>query len=234
MTFLYSLYHRFSLHLMYYYHARWKKKNVFRDMLLSQGNDRWLDMGSSWKVSENFHFADLYPIEEAVPEIKDKYFQFDATVDLTDAQVEQLGAFDLIRMQHVYEHFSPEAAQVALKNCARLLKPGGYLLVSVPDLEIFIERYRHKCGHDSWEFKDWAEKRFGKGAPQSYYFSVFSHSVLWQKHEWCYDYEGLEYGFKQSGLYTDISRIGIYDRWADIPFTHNRPWEDVVIVARKK
>ncbi len=235
MNWLFALYYRFSIRFMHFYHVRLKnKEKALRAKLLEQGRNRWLDMGSSGKFSDNFFFADLYPKEEAKPELKDRYFQFNATEVLTDKQVSEMGTFDLIRMQHVFEHFTPEGGQIALQNCGQLLNAGGYILISVPDLEIFIKRYRRKCVDKDWPFKDWAESRIEAGAPQSFYFSIFSHSVLYQSHQWCYDFDGLEYSLAKTGLYTNIKRLGLYDTLSEIPFTHNRPWEDVCILAQKK
>lgn len=42
---------------------------------------------------------------------------------------------DGIECHHVIEHLTPEDGQVALKECWRVLRPGGILELSCPDLE---------------------------------------------------------------------------------------------------
>lgn len=234
MKWFYTQYYSLYVRWIYVYHNRFKNQGrSLRTVLEKSGKTRWLDMGSSGKFTESFHFADLYPRSEAKEELKDRYFQFNATKPISDELLAEMGKFDLIRMQHVFEHFTPEDSRAALENCAKLLNPGGYILISVPDLKIFVERYRHNCLDVAWDFKDWAESRIEKGSPQSFYFSIFSHSVLYQSHLWCYDREGLEYALKRTGLFTEITHISVFDALANIPFTHNRPWEDVVVMARK-
>ena len=73
----------------------------------------------------NFYFADLYPIDDCIGEMKSKYFQLNIAVPLTIEEKTKLGKFDLIRMQHVFEHFSYEQADIVLSNCYQLLNQNG-------------------------------------------------------------------------------------------------------------
>jgi predicted SAM-dependent methyltransferase len=50
--------------------------------------------------------------------------------------------FDGILLQHVLEHFDCHGAVDVLMKCRRVLKPGGFIVVSVPDAEYFLEVYR--------------------------------------------------------------------------------------------
>lgn len=42
-------------------------------------------------------------------------------------------SIDAILAEHVWEHLAKEGALIAARNCFRLLKPGGYIRVAVPD-----------------------------------------------------------------------------------------------------
>lgn len=235
MKWFFQQYYALKVRFIHSYHYRFKnKKNSLKELLKRENKLRWLDMGSSINYNDGFHFADIYPASEAAPEIRDRYVEFNATKNFTDAELESMGKFDFIRMQHVFEHFTPEDSLTVLKNCHRLMNDGAYLLITVPDLKEHINRYRRKCMDVAWVFADWAHTRIPKGAPQSYYFSIFTHSVLYQSHLWCYDEEGLIYNLEQSGLFKDIRKVSVFDKLADIPFTHNRPHEDLCIIARKK
>jgi predicted SAM-dependent methyltransferase len=48
---------------------------------------------------------------------------------------------DVVYHAHVLEHFSPEDGKNLVKECFRVLKPGGILRVGVPDLENIIREY---------------------------------------------------------------------------------------------
>lgn len=235
MRWFFKNYYAFKMRFMHSYHYRYKsKKNSLKALLLRENKLRWMDMGSSINYNDGFIFADTYPKEDAAPEIRDRYIQMNATKNFTDEELKPFGKFDFIRMQHVFEHFTPEDSATVLKNCHRLLNDDGYLLISVPDLKIHVDRYRRACMDVSWVFPEWAHTRIPKGAPQSYYFSIFTHSVLYQSHLWCYDEEGLIYNLEQSGLFKDVRRISVFDKLAEIPFTHNRPHEDLCVLARKR
>jgi predicted SAM-dependent methyltransferase len=50
-------------------------------------------------------------------------------------------SFDGVYASHVLEHFSYRSMPVVLKEWARVLKPGGKLYVSVPDLTILCHQF---------------------------------------------------------------------------------------------
>ncbi|HLL73725.1 MAG TPA: methyltransferase domain-containing protein [Pyrinomonadaceae bacterium] len=65
------------------------------------------------------------------------------------------GRFDVVYHSHLLEHFSKARAQLFLKECWRVLKPGGTLRVAVPDLERMARDYLQSLeraveGDESW------------------------------------------------------------------------------------
>lgn len=197
-----------------------------REKLIREGKTRWLEIGCGGTFEEHFTYIDLFP--EPVIDKPWRYFRIDITHP-SEGDLVRLGKFDLVRMQHVFEHFPPEEGLLVLHNIARLLKPGGYLLISTPDLRKCISLYQ--SGKISEHF-EWAHKRIRPGSPDSFYFSVYSHSLRFEKHEWCYDAEGLKFQLEESGHFSNIEELSLDHPMASIPFTHNRPKEDVVILAR--
>jgi SAM-dependent methyltransferase len=51
------------------------------------------------------------------------------------------GGFDAVYGSHVLEHMAPAAAAGLLRECCRVLKPGGIVRLAVPDLEIIAKLY---------------------------------------------------------------------------------------------
>lgn len=49
--------------------------------------------------------------------------------------------FDEVNMSHVLEHLSMEEGNLALMEAYRVLKPGGFIVVGVPDLRKACEEY---------------------------------------------------------------------------------------------
>lgn len=155
MRWFYKYYYALKIKFMHSYHYRLKsKKNTLSEVLKRENKLRWLDMGSSINYNDGFMFADIYPISEAKEEIKHRYFEFNATKQFKDEELAPLGKFDFIRMQHVFEHFTIEDSQTVLKNCHRLMNDDGYLLITVPNLKVYVDRYRRNCLDVSWIFPD--------------------------------------------------------------------------------
>lgn len=206
---------------------------TLREKLLKENKTKWLDLFNGSVFDEGFLYLDIYA-ENFVPEnLKDRYTRLDFLTALEE-KIEELGTFDLVRMQHGLEHFSFEEGLIVLKRVAKILNPGGVLLISVPDLKINIQKYLDNTYKDWGGYKEWAQSRIPENAPASFYFSVFSHSMAFEPHKWCYDYEGLEFIVNLTDEFTDVKELMLTDPLAVTPFTHNRPEEDVCLIAYKK
>ena len=232
---IFSKYYKLKFRFIYSYHNRIKKnKCLLEDKLLENNQIKWLDLGSSINHSnKNFYFADIYPKEKCLEEMKSKYFQIDISKELDEIELEKLGKFNLVRMQHVFEHFTYEEADIVLRNCIQLLEKNGKLLITVPDLDIYIRRFRNKTIKEIPNFKEWANKRIPEESEISDYFSIFTHSMIHEKHLWCYNKDGLISKIKSTGMFENVRQVGLLNKLAGIPFTHNRPEEDLCVLATK-
>ena len=209
------------------------KQLNLKDKLIYEGKNRWLDIGCGGNFEENFYYLDIFPKEVIDPLYQDKYFRTDI-VNASKEALKKLGKFDFIRMQHSLEHFSLEEGERTIKNCARLLKPGGVILITTPDLQIHARRYLQKKSKRLKDFASWAERRISEDAPASFYFSIFAHGIPYGgRHKWCYDYEGIKYQLQKCGGFEDVKKLDLDNSLASIPFTHNRPEEDVCVIATK-
>ena len=222
----------------------WKLKRFGTTLvqkLIGEGRTKWLDVGSGDKFDDGFEFFDWFPSSGLPPNLLPRYHQGNI-LELTSEKAEAIGAFDLVRMQHVLEHFSFEEAPAVLKSCALLLKPQGFLLVTVPDLRIFAKAFLRRK-FDSG-FTLFAQSRIPPNAPSSCYFSVYAHSFGYSpissehnkhrdQHKWCYDYEGVAYQLKRTGMFSGIQELTLFNPLSLIPFTHNRPEEDLCVLAQK-
>lgn len=204
-----------------------------KEQLLREDRTVWLDVGSGGNFEEGFYYLDVFPEKVLCPRYRDRYFRVDI-LKLSQEDLTKLGKFDLVRMQHALEHFSYEEGQQVLANCGKLLKKGGVLLITVPDLRIHIQKYLNHEYQNFEGFKDWAHKRIPQHAPDSFYFSIFAHSMPYESHKWCYDYEGVKFQLEMSECYEGIYKLDFGDPLSEYPFTHNRPGEDLCVVATKK
>ena len=203
-----------------------------RDKLIQEEKTRWLDVGCGGNFEDAFYYFDIFPKETIDSKFRGRYFRIDI-INSTEESLAKLGKFDLVRMQHTFEHFSYEEGKSVLKNCAKLLNKNGLILITTPDLKIHVQKYLNDEYKD-WEgFKRWANQRIPEGAPNSFYFSIFAHSMPHESHKWCYDFDGLKYQLELRGGFKDIQELKANNPLSNIPFTHNRPEEDVCVIAIK-
>ncbi len=204
-----------------------------KEQLTQAKKTRWLDIGSGGNFEDGFYYLDTFPEGMVDERFRKRYFRADL-LNSSDLKLKELGTFDLVRLQHTFEHFTPEEGLRVLQTCARLLNDGGYILISVPDLRVHIEKYRNG-GYADWKgFRWWANQRISENAPDSFYFSIFAHSMPYEGHKWCYDNEGLQFQLEQAEVFVDIQELKLDNPLSSTPFTHNRPEEDVCYLARKK
>ena len=212
------------------------ERNGLKKKLLNEGRTRWLDMGSR-RFEAGFMCLDLESGENLAPDLAERYYAANIG-QLGESDREKLGSFDLVRLQHVFEHFSFEEGTELLRFCAGLLKPDGYLLITVPDLRIHINGYFTHYRHMGY-FINYAQRRIPQDAPASFLFSFHAHQFghapvddPGQVHKWSYDYEGLAYQLQKVNKFKNIRRLDLLDPWASTPFTHNMPLEDLCVIAQ--
>lgn len=199
------------------------------NLLKEQNKLKWLDVGSGGRADDGFNYIDI--VDFPIGKEPKNYVKFNI-VTCTPEELKSLGKYDFIRMQHVFEHFTPEDGLRVLNNCAEILNVDGYLLLSCPDIDIVINSYQN--GSIRKLNGNWGVERFDDKAPDSFYFSIFTHSILKEPHLWCYNSEGLIYQIETAGRFKNIERLELSDDRSCIPFTHNRPSQDIVVLAQKK
>jgi predicted SAM-dependent methyltransferase len=201
-----------------------------RELLIKEHKTRWLDIGSGGNFEQGFEYLDVFPIG-LIPDIhRNKYHRMDILAMSQDER-SSLGTFDLVRLQHTFEHFSFEEARVALRSCAALLDRGGLLLISVPDLRKHINQYTSGSYKDWNTFTSWAHQRIPNNAPASMYFAIFAYSMTFESHRWLYDSDGLRFIVELDGQFKNSQELTLDNSLSIKPFTHNRPDEDLCILA---
>lgn len=95
------------------------------------GEVNYLNIGCGAKFHEDWINIDMVPSDPLVK-------QADILKGLPFAN----DTFDAIYHSQVLEHIPKEKAAEFIKECYRVLKPGGLIRIVVPDLENIIEEYR--------------------------------------------------------------------------------------------
>lgn len=120
---------------------------------------------------------------------------------------------NFIFSEHFLEHVDYFiSAKRIVKDCYRILKPGGKIVIGVPDSGLAIEKYHSK---DPAFYKEVIEKWYSKRDfldhintyidLLNYHFRDQDDSEKYNPHLWSYDYEKLESILKEFG-FKDIKR----------------------------
>jgi len=98
--------------------------------------------------------------------------------------------FDGIFCEHVFEHFTQEEGLTFLKECFRILKPGGVIRIIVPDGEKIIRTYIDEP-ETLLSHRD-TESSCAMEAVNSYFRQRYEHHCL-------YDFELIKYQMELAG-----------------------------------
>lgn len=104
------------------------------------------ESGVEWTNMDNLH--ELFP--PGTPQRMD----LDGEPNYVNADISKgiplfSDTVDGVLLSHVLEHFDAQDGLLLLKECRRVLRPGGYLLVSVPDASYFKRVYPEDC-NENW------------------------------------------------------------------------------------
>ncbi len=122
--------------------------------------------------------------------------KLDINWDLSRGIPFENNSVDFIFNEHFLEHLTVEEGQTFLKDCKRVLKKGGVLRISMPDLENTVKDYFNPNWKE--EKKDFY-KKFGLDFIKTRAEKI-NISFRWWGHKWLYDGEELERRLKEAGF----------------------------------
>jgi predicted SAM-dependent methyltransferase len=111
-------------------------------------------------------------------------------------------SLDLAYHSHMLEHLTYQDGIIFLKECLRVLKPGGTMRILVPDLELWINAY---VNNNAFFFDQY--RRYGGIDPDIYVTkaAVFMGMLHNHEHRCGYDFESLKWLVEYVG-FSDVKR----------------------------
>ncbi|MDX1948562.1 MAG: methyltransferase domain-containing protein [Pirellulaceae bacterium] len=137
--------------------------------------------------------SDLYPNSRSVLHL-DATRQFPLPAD----------QFDAVFSEHMIEHIPRAAGARMLAECQRVLKPGGRIRISTPDLAFLIDLYRPDKSDLQRRYIAWATERFIPDAPAGDVYVINNFVRDWG-HQFIYDEPTLAAAMQAAG-FEEISR----------------------------
>jgi predicted SAM-dependent methyltransferase len=123
-----------------------------------------------------------------------------------------VGAFGAIYASHFLEHLHFEEARHLLRECFRVLQPGGFLRLVVPDLQLLVREYLEELDGQGLAPDCAADRlcrRLDMRAPQQgrghLLYRVYSSVKDFHTHKWMYDGESLGRRMLEAG-FVSVSR----------------------------
>lgn len=169
-----------------------KFEQVLVEYLKSPGPHK-LEIGVGPTPRENWLSTDLHPQENAEGA---SVIALDATKDFPIPSA----SFDFIYAEHMIEHIGFEDAQNMLKECHRVLKPGGVVRIVTPCLEFLRRIISSDRSALEESYRDWSVKNYVPDAPAVTNAFFLNNFVRAWHHLFIYDQETLDLALRLAGF----------------------------------
>lgn len=172
-------------------------------------SDLWIQFGCGLCAPENWVNYDSSPTLrlQRVPLLgalvpSGPYGRFPANVLYGDIVVGlplNDGAAGLLYCSHVLEHLSLEDLRRALRNCRKVLRPGGVFRLVLPDIELLIDQYKVDAAADA-AIRFMENTLLGKKTRPRGVGSLAREWFGSSQHLWMWDYKSLAAELEKAGF----------------------------------
>jgi len=194
---------------------RLQKTRIARQ--IDKGNAKYLNLGSGPRGSADREWINVDGYKD---------HNVDLRLDFTRRLPFPDDCFEGVFCEHVIEHFDLEQGQVLLRECLRILRPGGCLRVIVPDGEKIMRAYFDSPSELV------ARRDNGVGYAMNAVNSYFRQRY---EHQFIYDWPILEHQFICCG-FVDVRRVSYREGKASRPILlddEKYVWESLYVEAVK-
>ena len=148
-----------------------------------------LQLGTSNNVRDGWLNTDVFPNNDSV-----------AYMDATTRFPFDDNTFDYITAEHMIEHIEYDDGQIMLRECFRVLKPGGRVRFATPDLSVLLALHCEDKTSDQRKYIDWSCARFLPEIVECKDVFVINNFFRAWGHSFLYDAETLRHALSSSGF----------------------------------
>jgi predicted SAM-dependent methyltransferase len=109
-------------------------------------------------------------------------------------------AFDYVYSEHMIEHIEYESALFMLGECFRVLKPGGKIRMSTPDLKVLVGLFLNEKTTSQDFYVDWMTRRFLPDVAYCKEVFLINNAFRAWGHQFLYDRETIEITMNKIGF----------------------------------
>ena len=110
------------------------------------------------------------------------------------------GTFDYVSSEHMIEHISWQEGLLMLRECLRVLKPGGVLRIATPDLAVLVGLYQEDRDALADQYIEWITDHFLPDIGVYKAPFVINNAFRNWGHQFLFDGEVLEMAMSEVGL----------------------------------
>lgn len=197
-----KLYHNPPAYFVNYYKTKrlkLKSKPILQKYLKAKGIKK-LQIGCGYNILEGWLNTDLIYRKNEVA-----YLDAGKKFPLPDE------SFDYIYSEHIFEHLTLTQGLSMLRECYRVLKPGGHIRLATPDLDFLINMYNDPKKKIHQEYVIWSTENFIKEVSNNFnedeYLTSFVVNNFFRDwyHKVIYNFESLKLVLEKTG-FTEIQR----------------------------
>ena len=150
----------------------------------------------------------------------------DFSLDMREPMPFSDNSVAIVYSEHFFEHLDyPGPAERFLKECRRILKPGGTFSIGVPDTQSALEAY---VGPDNKGYFTLAKAKWHPGWCQTRLEHINYHFRQGTEHRFAYDFETLNHVLTKTGF------TNIRERIFDADLDHESRKDGTLYVAATK
>ncbi|WP_422001454.1 class I SAM-dependent methyltransferase [Reyranella sp.] len=182
-----------------------RNQRLLRDYLSRTAAPK-LHVGCGRHILPGWLNADTYIQDPALP-----VYWFDASRSFPFADE----TFEYVFSEHMIEHISHAAGLRMLRECRRVLKPGGVLRVSTPDLDFLLDLRRPDKSPLQEAYIRWAAETNTPGIPDPTNVTFLINNFVrdWG-HTFIYDEKTLVQSLRLAG-FSDLRKCGLQESSVD-------------------
>jgi len=165
-----------------------KRKKQINKYLISHEIKK-LNIGCGLNILDGWLNTDIAPLSSEV-----------VYMDATTKYPFQENSFDYVYSEHMFEHIEHVKGINMLKEVYKVLRPGGKIRISTPDMQFLIDLYNNDKTEVQNEYIKWSMAKYWPDINQLNDTYVINNFFYNFHHRFIYDFKTIQYLFNQVGF----------------------------------